>query len=138
MRIFLAHKKGVEDAEIERHRTAVIEALKADGVDDVQVVTGLEDFNANIASDGSFDAWARGVIDRRDTFTGKRIYDAVFSIGYTLGKATSTIIGAAFHAGVPVVVSEALDGGSIEFRGGTQLVVDDADDYVSGWWIDTN
>jgi hypothetical protein len=134
--IFLAHKKGVDEIGVEKFRKAVIDNLASDGIA-ATVVTGMEDFTANIASDGSFDAWARGVVSRHDTFTGKRVYDAVFSVGYSLGKATAQIVGAALNDGIPVVVCDELECGTIEFRRGTQLVVEDADDYANGWWIDT-
>ena len=137
MRIFLSHKKGVEEPEIEAHRQAILSNLRGDGEADVEIVTGMEDFQRNIASDGSFGAWAANVVSRRDNFTGRRYYDAVFSVGYSLGKATAQIVGAAFDAGIPVVVSEKLDCGSFEFRRGAQLVVEDAEDYANGWWIDT-
>ena len=134
MKIFLAHSKAATDEQIEAWKKAIIANLPGE---EVEVIPGRDDFNANIASDGTFDAWARGVTDRRDNFTGERVYGAVFVPGYTVGKATALIVGSALHHGVPVVVIDTTDCGSTEFRRGTQLVVEDADDYVNGWWIDT-
>jgi len=133
MKVFLAHKKGATDEQIVEWKRLITKELG----DEVTVVSGSDDFNQNIASDGSFDAWARGVIDRKDNFTGERIYGAVIVPSYVVGKATAIILRAAFHHSVPVVVLDETDCGSTEFRRGTQLVVEDPENYVSGWWIDT-
>lgn len=137
MRIFFAHKKGVDDAAITAWKDRIANTLLADGVHNAEVISGMEDFTANIANDGSFDAWSRGVIDRKDNFTGTRIYDAVFTLGYRMGKATATIVGMALNQNIPVVVCDELDCGTVEYRRASQLIVDDPDDYADGWWLDT-
>lgn len=138
MRIFLAHKKGIEESVLTEWKARIRNRLIADGEETVEVVSGLDDFTANIANDGSFTAWAANVIERRDNFTGKRIYDAVFTLGYRLGKATAQITGAALHHGVPVIVVDELDCGTVEYKRATQLIVEDADDYTDGWWLDAS
>lgn len=138
MRIFLAHKKGVDEGVLTQWKDRIANTLLTDGVPNAEVITGLEDFSANIANDGSFGAWAANVIERRDNFTGKRIYDAVFTLGYRLGKATAQIVGAAMHHNVPVVVCDELDCGTVEYKRATQLIVEDSDNYTDGWWLDTH
>lgn len=138
MRVFLAHKKGVPEDELLALRDRIQSTLKMELPDDVTVVTGMQDFTDNIANDGSFGAWAKNVIARRDSFTGQRVYDAVFVMGYRLGKATAQIVGMAFNQNVPVVVCDTLDCGSIEFKRASQLIVEDAEDYTDGWWLDTH
>lgn len=134
MKIFLAHNKAATDEQIAAWTDAIVKNLSGE---DITVVTGRDDFQQNIAGDGTFDAWARGVITRKDNFTGSPVYGAVFVPGYTVGKATAMIVSSALHHKVPVVVIDTLDCGSVEFHRATQLVVEDADDYTSGWWLDT-
>ena len=61
MRIFLSHKKGVEESVLTGWKDRIANKLLQEGMEDVEVVTGLEDFQANIANDGSFGAWAANV-----------------------------------------------------------------------------
>jgi len=137
MRVFLAHAKSMDDASIEEWSKDVAKMFVEAGVPDVEVIPGRDDFAKYAPSAGGFTGWVRDVATRTDAMTGAKYYGAYVSPTSTIGKATADILTLALHHKMPVIWADKLECGSIEMRRVTQVVVDDADDYTSGWWLDT-
>jgi len=133
MRVFLAHSKGTTDLEIQRLSEELKLYFSAMGKD-VEVVAGVDDFNLNIGSDGTFDAWARNVPVRMDTFTGQRVYSVFAVPGREMGKATALIIQKALEAGAEVYSVEWV-GDDIELHYADAVVEVDARDFFRGWLL---
>ena len=139
MRIFFAHPKGMEDSEIEAwigklHKLGT-EAVE--GKEPVEVIPGRDDFKQYAPSAGGFAGWVRDVATRKEAMTQKPYYDLFVSPYREIGKATADILTLALHKQTPVVLAEELECGTVEMRRVNQVVVDDADNYTNGWWLDT-
>ncbi len=138
MKVFLAHSKGTTDLEIQ-HLTGAIVRWYAKRGEEVEVIPGVDDFNTNIASDGTFDAWAKAVPHRRDTFTGLRLYGAAIVPGREMGKATALIAQECLARGTPVLSLEWTgqeddNGNSVaELFPAAAVLEVDARDYFRGW-----
>ena len=131
MKVFLAHPKGCTDSQIADWKTEIVRWARTDDID-AEVVTGLEDFNANIAIEGNFDTWARGVPTRRDTYTGRPVYGAIVVPHKTIGKATSIIASEALKANTPVIVMTH-DETDVTFQHVIRVEVVDHENYIDGW-----
>ena len=131
MRVFLAHSKGTTDIVIQRWAEGVKAWFKARG-EEVEVVAGVDDFNQNIGNDGTFDAWARGIARRVDTFTGLRVYGAVVVPGREMGKATGLIVQGAFEMRLYVFSLEDV-GDQIELYDASGVTEVDPNDFFRGW-----
>ena len=136
MRVFLAHPKRWEDQHINEWRDALAAMLKADDID-AEVVPGRDDFNLYMASEGTFSAWAKSVVERQDLVTRERVYGAIVATTKGIGKATADIIGAAISAGVPVLLMEPVGSNQFQLGKVTQLVVVNERDFINGWRLDT-
>ena len=137
MRIFFAHPKSMNDDEIDWWSREIARML-ADGTDIISVTTGRDDFRQYSMGAGSFTAWAKEVAARKDMSTGKLYYDAFVSVNAYVGRATADILRVALNVGTPVIYLEQdEDRGSIEPHRVTQVVVDDPEDYLKGWYLDT-
>ena len=137
MRIFFAHPKSMPDDEIDWWARE-IKRLLADGPEIIEVTSGRDDFQRYAMGAGSFTAWAKEVAARKDMSTGKLYYDAFVSVNAYIGRATADILRVALNVGTPVIYLEQdEDKGSIEPHRVTQVVVDDPEDYLKGWYLDT-
>ena len=139
MRVFFAHPKGMDDATIDSwlgklHKLAT-EAVE--GKEPVEVIPGRDDFKQYAPAAGGFTGWVRDVATRKDAMSQKPYYDLFVSPYREIGKATADILTLALHKQMPVVLAEELECGTVEMRRVTQVVVDDADSYTDGWWLDT-
>ena len=136
MKVLLAHPKGCTDSEIGSWSSAIVRWARADDID-AEVVTGLEDFRANIALDGSFDCWAKGVAGRRDTYTGQPVYRAIFVPQDTVGKATAIIADSALKLGSPVFLMSDHGPDGASFTPVSKVTQLDGENYAAGWRLDT-
>jgi hypothetical protein len=137
MRIFFAHPKSMEDGDIDWWSREITRML-TDGTEIIEVTSGRDDYQRYAVGAGSFSAWAREVAERRDMATGKRYYDGFVSVNAYVGRATADILRVALNAGTPVIYLEQDENTqSIEPKRVTQVVVDDPDDYLKGWYLDT-
>jgi hypothetical protein len=137
MKVFFAHPKSMDDAEID-FWVRQITLMLADGTDTPVVVTGRDDFQQYAMGAGSFTAWAREVPVRKDMSTGKPVYDAFVSVNAYVGRATADILRGAINVGTPVIYLEQdEDKQAIEPKRVQQVVVDDPEDYLKGWYLDT-
>ena len=137
MRIFFAHPKSMPDDEIDWW-VKTIEQMLSDGSDRAAVTSGRDDFQRYAMGAGSFTAWAKEVAARKDMSTGKLYYDAFVSVNAYIGRATADILRVALNVGTPVIYLEQdEDKQSIEPHRVTQVVVDDPEDYLKGWYLDT-
>lgn len=122
MKVFLAHPKNADDLQLADWEHEVGRHISGD------VVFGRDDFAAQIAIDGTFDAWARGVASRRDSYTQEPVYGAIVSPVDQVGKATAQIVVEALRLGTPVYLME---------RGEVRRVSDvaqlDGENYAGGW-----
>lgn len=137
MRVFFAHPKSMSDEDIDWWARQIVQML-SDGTEIIEVTPGRDDYQRYAMGAGSFSAWAREVPVRKDMGTGKTYYDAFVSVNAYIGRATADILKGALNAGTPVIYLEQdADKGSIEPHRVTQVVVDDPDDYLKGWYLDT-
>ena len=136
MKVFLAHAKGATDNQIGEWITDIKRWLQRDDIDG-QVVPGVQDFHDNIGSDGTFDAWARNVPTRRDTFTGAKLYSAICVPSRTVGKATALIVEKALKIGTPVFVFDYVEKEAVFFQV-REVVTDDERNYIAGWSLATD
>lgn len=120
MKVFLAHPKHADDGQLAEWADEVGRRIAGD------VVFGRDDFTANIAIDGTFDAWALGVPLRRDSYTQEPVYGAIVSPVEQVGKATAQIVEEALRIGMPVYLLEP-------WRRATAVEQVDPESYVSGW-----
>ena len=137
MRIFFAHAKSMDDATIEEWQKTLTEMFREAEYPSVEVIPGRDDFQQYAPAAGGFNGWTRDVATRKDAMSGKSYYDVFVSPTSTIGKATADILTLALHHKMPVLLVEKKDGEPPEMHRVTQVVVDDADDYTSGWWLDT-
>jgi hypothetical protein len=140
-RIFLAHAKNDSDESISGWKNAVEKMFRDADILDVQVILGRDDYMKFAASAGSFDGWSRDVGTRKDLSTGKFYYSAFVCPQTHIGKATAQIVLFALHSKIPVFklenTAEGADEPAWELARVNQVVVEDPDDYRSGWWLDT-
>ena len=140
-RIFLAHAKNDPDESISKWSKAVEKLFRDADLPNPKLILGREDYTQYAASAGSFDGWARDVGTRKDLSTGKFYYGAFVCPQTHVGKATAVILQFALHSKIPVFKLEntAPDGepDSWDLVPVRQVVVEDPDDYRSGWWLDT-
>ncbi len=132
-RFFLAHPKGLDDAELERLQARAALALTelAAGRANVVVTLGKDDFDARWSQLGSWEAWAREVVQGRLSYTSDEPrYHAIVLISPQLGNATRMIVQNALAAGRPVLL----------LRETGELVVIstvftlDTNNWKGGWW----
>lgn len=137
MKIFFAHPKGMEDSEIDEWSKQLVRLFTEADYSDVSVVPGRDDFQKYAPSAGGFAGWTRDVATRKDAMTQKPYYDCFVSPYREIGKATADILTLAIHYNMPVVLAEKLECGTVEMHRVNQVVVEDADNYTHGWWLDT-
>ena len=137
MRVFFAHPKSMPDDEIEAWQQNLTRMFREADYSDVEVIPGRDDFSKYAPAAGGFTGWVRDVATRKDAMTGVEYYDCFVSPYREIGKATADIVTLALHHKRPVIFAEQLECGTIEMRRVTQVVVDDADNYTDGWWLDT-
>lgn len=140
-RIFLAHAKNDPEPAIAEWKAEIERIFREADFSDVQVILGRDDYMQHAASAGSFDSWARDVGTRKDLSTGKFYYAAVVCPTQHCGKATASIVSFALHSKIGVFkleTTEDCNGKKVtELAQVRQVVVEDPDDYRSGWWLDT-
>lgn len=140
MRVFLGHPKGWDDETID----LAVRELAADMTSSlekaVEVISGRDDFHANIAAEGNFNGWCRSITRRTDQY-GRRFYDVVavpkVTMSGTVGKATAMIVRDALQHGLPAVQVEWLETGGIEVRPVTAVEDEDTENYIAGWRLVT-
>lgn len=137
MRVFFAHPKSMPEAEIESWASKLTRIFRDAEYSDVTVIPGRDDFQQYAPSAGGFSGWTRDVATRRDAMTQKPYYEVYVSPYRILGKATADILTLALHEKRTVILAEELDCGDIELHKVHQVVVDDPEDYLKGWWLDT-
>lgn len=133
MKILLAHPKDSPEGQLRYWKTAVERWLQADDVP-ADVVTGVDDYNENIALEGAIDAWARGLSSRRDSYTGKPTYAAFVATGETIGKATAVMLAEALRVGVPVYCLRE-QGHDVTVFEAANVTEDDSENYRGGWRV---
>ena len=133
--VFLAHPKSM-DPEKREHLKGFIAQLFYGFGDTVRVVTGHDDYMQYGPSAGSFDSWARDVVDRTDMMTMEPVYKAIVVTQMYFGKATALIVQRAFAKKRPVFVFiEGNAGDEMLFRA-VDLITIDKDDYLEGWTVE--
>lgn len=138
MRIFFAHPKSMPDDEISAWSASLGQMFVEAGYDKVEVVPGRDDFQKYGPAAGGFNGWTRDVATRRNAMDGTPYYEAYVSPYRTLGKATADILTRAIHEKRPVIFAEKdEDSGAIDMKKVNQVVVDDPENYINGWWLDT-
>lgn len=138
MRLFLAHPKRMSDEEIEWWVKAVMAQFHGE-YPDAQVVPGRDDYAMFGPSAGTFQTWAVDVVTRSNG-AGGLFYDAIVVTGRTIGAATRIIVNGAMASNIPVLVAEKNDadtGAPVEFAPAREVITENDQDYVNGWWIDT-
>lgn len=139
MRFFIAHSKA-EGEDPDAYAAILTRARKIVG-DEHELVSGRNDFLANMESEGGWDGWSRSIATRVDPETGVRVYDGVLVPSNRVGKATAAIVGACLEAGVEVYCFS----GEIPERWGTGVTFTndawpvgavelvDRKDFKTGW-----
>jgi len=136
MNVFLAHPKRWEEGHINEWRDALAAMFAEEGVP-AMVIPGRDDFQAYMAAEGTFSAWAASIIKRRDLMTRERFYGAVVATTREVGKATADIIRSALDNDVPVLLMEPADENRFQLVRVTQQVVVNERDFINGWRLDT-
>ena len=142
MRVFFAHPKSFPEDVIERWQHVLTESLNGSPLaqgEPVEVVTGRDDFNENVASAGGFQKWAEDVAARIDSITRRKVYDMIFVTPSHFGSATATICSGAFEQGTPVFVVTCDDimgeGGALNVSRAVAVEVVDKRDFRSGYTL---
>lgn len=134
-RIFLAHPKGLEDAELARLAGRAWHALRLLAVpnaDDwnIIVTTGKDDFDARWSQIGSWDAWAAEVVHGKFHYASDEPrYHAIVLTHEKLGNATRLIVQTALAARKPVLLLKG-DGTLVVI---SVVVEENRDNWKSGW-----
>ena len=136
LRVFFAHPKAMDDAEIDHWKHEIELMFRSDDLP-VEVVPGRDDFSRYAMGAGSFTAWAQEVPRRRDMSTGRNYYSAFVSVNAYVGRATADILGGALSVGAPVIYAERKEDGTVDVKPVRDVVVVDAEDYLKGWCLDT-
>lgn len=112
VRAFLAHSKGDDAMKIADLRARVWKILEAAsaGRNPVAVIPGRDDFEENFKRCGSWDAWARDVVERIDHATRDPVYSAIVVTDWRVGAATARIVEAALRHGTRIF---ALNGANL-------------------------
>ena len=133
MRAFFAHPKAWDDEIINAAVAEVAASLRASQSEAVEVISGRDDFQANLASEGNITGWCRSVTRRRDR-DGRRWYDLI-AVPKTdgIGKATASIVEDALAVRLPVAQVEFLDDGTIDVQRVAGVDHVDAENYIAGW-----
>ena len=129
MKVFLAHPKGSDDRQLAEWSGMVQSWLAAQSFD-ADVVLGRDDFAANIAIEGTFDAWALGAPRRRDSYTQEPVFGAFVVTSETLGKATAMMLFEALRLKRDVFFFDGF-----VFEKVTDIEVVDAENYAGGWRV---
>jgi hypothetical protein len=142
MRVLLAHGKNDPEQSISDWKVAVEKMFRDADYPTAKVILGREDYTQFAAAAGSFDGWARDVGTRKDLSTGGFYYTAIVCPSRTIGKATAQIFSFALHSKIPCFLLEQVreepeDQPEWHLARVNQVVVEDPDDYRSGWWLDT-
>jgi hypothetical protein len=109
LRAFLAHPKDLDDYRIDALRDLAIESMREaiaimGGGREPHVVTGRDDFNANVMTAGGWEAWTYSVArgsEYRNGVLQPRFDIIILTPGPLFGKATAGIIEAALTHGRP-------------------------------------
>lgn len=137
-RLFLAHPKSMEDAEIEAMGLFVHASFESekDDIEPPTVIPGRDDYQQYAPSAGNFHTWAKSVAERMDTESGERFYAAFVATDRFVGSATATILRVALSLKIPVFV--VLDYGSPKSRiePVRDVITIDSKNYTSGWQLD--
>lgn len=129
-RVFLAHAKGDSDRQIEawcRHTTERLAAV-APANTAIVITLGRTDHAENFKRCGSWDAWARDVVDRIDYATREEVYQAVVVPNEYVGAATARIVEWAILKRRPVLM--ILPDGTFKPVRAIERV---SDSYKDGW-----
>ena len=138
MRVFFGHPKTWDDDLINEAVVELTADMKAGLEQDIVVVSGRDDFQLNIASEGNFNGWCRSIARRTDQY-GKRWYDviAIPKAPEGIGKATAMIAQDALRVGLPVVQVEWLAEGGIGVESVVAVDEEDTENYFAGWRLVT-
>jgi hypothetical protein len=140
LRVFFAHPKSMEEDATKAYLDKARIAFEKDGLDDVEFITGREDYAVHAVSAGGWKDWAIDVVDRIDMMTRDPFYNAILVPGITVGAATKIIVATALTRGRPVLAIEVPEEGvegEVTLKKVVNVVADDPENYTSGWWLDT-
>ena len=140
MRVFFAHPKTMDEETTAAWIADAAALFEEEGLGEATFVAGRDDYAHHAASAGSWKGWAVDVIGRLDMMTREPFYNAVLVPGYTVGAATRIIVSAALGTGTPVLVMEranAEEKKPAKIEKVRNIITEDAEDYTSGWWLDT-
>lgn len=129
MKVFLAHPKSSDDQQLAEWSASIQAWFAAQSIT-ADIVLGRDDFAANIAIDGTFDAWSMGVPTRRDSYTQEPMFGAFVVTSESLGKATAMMLFEALRLRRDVFF---FDGSA--FEKATDIQVVDAENYAGGWRV---
>jgi hypothetical protein len=117
-RVFVAHRKGLDEATLAKLKaeieaaTSVAAAAKAQAtgsaVRPVEVVMAIEDLQRNSQRCGGWNGWIRDVVHRTDPMTRERVFACIIvpveipGLQTAIGRATNEMIVEALREGVPL------------------------------------
>jgi hypothetical protein len=134
-RVFIAAAKDADpekvDAIAEVAREKFGAALSERGIDGLEVVKASDDFNANFARCGSWDAWINDVARGVDYMFRTPRYNAIVVLTEYVGKATGSIVRIALQNDRMVILMGE-NGGSERVMGIEEI---DPNDYKGGWRV---
>jgi hypothetical protein len=130
--VFYAHAAQDQGIDLQSARIAQALADKFRGNSGLRgavlrIVSGRDDHGAHFK--GDWDAWTANVVNRKNSVTGKPVYDLFVSPTHRVGKATAQILRGALRANRPVFIWNGLDA----FMRVNTILVLDAEDYQQGW-----
>jgi hypothetical protein len=140
MRVFFAHPKSMDEAETAAWIADAAALFDDEGLGEATFVSGRDDYFQYAASAGGWKSWALDVVARIDMSTRQPFYDAILVPGRTIGAATQAVVSSAMGQGRPVLVmtrAVADENKPAKIERAVEIVVDDPEDYTTGWWIDT-
>jgi hypothetical protein len=134
-RVFIAAAKDADPFKVDAIAEIVKEkfssALTERGIDGLEVVKASDDFNANFARCGGWDAWINDVARGVDYMYRTPRYNAIVVLSEYVGKATGSIVRLALqHDRMVLLMGE--NGGSERVIGIEEI---DANDYKGGWRV---
>lgn len=129
MRVFFAHSKAMSDEDIAKWKEILVGNL-----DGAEVVTGREDYELFAPGAGGFAAWARDVHSRRSV--DGWYYDAFFCAEQEIGRGMAEVLAGALRRKAPVVLV-GRNGEGFKAARVREVVTVDAENWKSGWWLDT-
>ena len=124
MNVFLALPKSTPESKSEDYCREIMRLFS----NKVTVTTSGDDFKANFADAGGWDAWTTSVAEGIDFVSRKPKYEAIICVERVIGKATAQIVKKSLNSKKTVIILE--DGGVRQI---TNVVENDSNNWISGW-----